>query len=173
MKAIYFSDTNIEAQITPLGMIVTDLPELYRKGVPGKRVIEVDLLDYLIQGLRRKVVWPDNLKTDIARNFVIPILDGRQGDEKYREDFQALVGASEFFRYYLAYCAEFGDRNLSLIQRVINPLREALDFQREVISNKIITLHKAKFCMLSHERLYYACGVLNQDEIPVEHYTLY
>lgn len=153
-KAVYYPDIILTTTETRFGAKEIDKPTLYDKPIPGKVIVKVDTLDIL------KDIWGVTIL--MSRDKVYRLVSGNVSDEEYR----ALI--CSYYRKYSSFCNYvtdkyiFGDKNIPLVRRIIEPARELISLHTDEVI-RILEQSGGKYLTTTHDYLYYA---YMHDKIP-------
>ena len=153
-KAAYYPDIILITTETRFGAKETNYPTLYDSPLPGKTIVKVDTLDIL------KDIWGTTIL--MSRDKVYRLVSGNISDESYRKLLCSYYMKYSSFCNYVTDKYIFGDKNIPLIRRIIEPARDIISLHTEEVCNTLKN-SGGKFLMVTHDYVYYS---YNHDNIP-------
>lgn len=155
-KAPYYPNVNLISTETRFGAVESNVPSLYDKPVPNKKIVRVDILDILCD------YWGETIL--MSRDKVYRLVSGSINDDKYRDLLCSYYLKYSSFCNYVTEKYIFGDKDVPLIRRIIEPAREIISLHKNEVCNTLIAAG-GKYLMETHDYVYFAFAS-NNTSIP-------
>ena len=148
LKLPYYPQTPVTAESTPGGLIEISNPGLYDVPLPNKVILRVDLLSCLSTLLGESCL--------ICRDYLYTVVAGK-GD--FSVIFGHMYRRHKGMFKYVNDIHMYGDSDVPLIDRCIDPLREIVRDNEEKMMS-LLSASGAKYLVTTHGYLYvcYSAG---------------
>jgi hypothetical protein len=144
-KAPYYPSIYYQEKRTIFGAIETDYPDLYTRPLFDKRILQIDTLAAL------EPLWGEGIFQ--SRELTYKMVSGSCGEEHFKRLLQSYYGKHKKFTDYVDNAFHFGDRNTTLITRIIRPARQAI---KDYADAALVEIDRSggRVVMLTHDYIY-------------------
>lgn len=146
-RAPYYPNVKLIATETRFGAVETNNPSLYDKPLENKVIVKVDILDIL------RDYWGETIL--MSRDKVYRLVSGSISDEGYRKLLCSYYMKYSGFCNYVTDKYIFGDKNIPLIRRIVEPARDIISLHKTEVCSEL-KASGGKYLMETHDYIYYA-----------------